>query len=259
MRGDDLLSHAQADGTHLLELASALRPLADLVTEDDGRPALEQLVRVAVARLPKAWCASLTVRRGGRVTTEAATDEVAVRADHLQDRLGCGPGADDSFTDAVYVCDDVAAEERWGRWGPQAQAELGVASVLWQRLTLPDDPGTVAALTIFSDVRHAFDKRAVGMGLVLASHGSLLVSAKLARGRAINLMQALESNREIGVAMGILMQRHRITREQAFDVLRVASQNSNRKLSAVAGEVADTGILEVERRSAPARARGSAV
>jgi AmiR/NasT family two-component response regulator len=56
-------------------------------------------------------------------------------------------------------------------------------------------------------------------------------------------MRALESNREIGVAMGILMQRHQLTREQAFDVLRGVSQDSNRKLSVVATEVADTGIL----------------
>ena len=54
--------------------------------------------------------------------------------------------------------------------------------------------------------------------------------------------------------MGILMQRHQISRDEAFDVLRTASQDSNRKLSAVASEVADTGILAVERRSV-ARAR----
>ena len=81
------------------------------------------------------------------------------------------------------------------------------------------------------------------MGLVLSSHGSLLVTAMLARGRATNLVRALESNREIGVAIGILMQRHQITREAAFDLLRAASQDTNRKLSAVASEVADTGML----------------
>jgi AmiR/NasT family two-component response regulator len=43
------------------------------------------------------------------------------------------------------------------------------------------------------------------------------------------------------------MQRHRLSREQAFDVLRVASQDSNRKLSVVASEVADTGTLDIRR------------
>jgi AmiR/NasT family two-component response regulator len=48
------------------------------------------------------------------------------------------------------------------------------------------------------------------------------------------------------------MQRHRLDREQAFAVLRVASQDSNRKLAEVASEVADTGILEIRRWPAAA-------
>ncbi len=62
-------------------------------------------------------------------------------------------------------------------------------------------------------------------------------------------MRALESNREIGVAMGILMEKERFTRAQAFDVLRVASQDSNRKLSDIAMDVASTGALQIRRRS----------
>ena len=87
---------------------------------------------------------------------------------------------------------------------------------------------------------------------MLATHGSLLVTAQLARDKAANLLKAMESNREIGVAMGILMHRHRLDREQAFAVLRVASQDSNRKLAEVASEVADTGILEIRRWPAAA-------
>ena len=58
-----------------------------------------------------------------------------------------------------------------------------------------------------------------------------------------NLQRALLSNREIGVAMGVLMTRHHVTRDQAFGLLRMASQNSNRKLHDVALEVTDTGAL----------------
>ena len=73
-----------------------------------------------------------------------------------------------------------------------------------------------------------------------------MVSEGLATNRANNLMKALQSNREIGVAMGILMQQHRFTRDEAFDVLRVASQNSNRRLAELAGEVVDTGVLIID-------------
>ncbi len=59
----------------------------------------------------------------------------------------------------------------------------------------------------------------------------------------------MDSNREIGVAMGILMHQHRLTRDQAFDLLRVASQDTNRKLADVAEDVADTGVLTIRRRA----------
>ena len=42
------------------------------------------------------------------------------------------------------------------------------------------------------------------------------------------------------VAVGVLMARHHLTREQAFDILRLAGQRTNRKVSDIAREVADT-------------------
>lgn len=41
------------------------------------------------------------------------------------------------------------------------------------------------------------------------------------------------------------MATHKVTREQAFDMLRIASQNSHRKLRDIAVEVADTGTLDL--------------
>ena len=78
---------------------------------------------------------------------------------------------------------------------------------------------------------------------MLATHGSLLVTAMMAREAAKNLAEALQTNREVGVAMGVLMHRHKLTREQAFDLLRLAGQDGNRSLADVATEVADTGDL----------------
>ena len=248
MRPDpDATTRDHEDSASLLDLAEAMRSLAGRATEADGRPALEELCRTTVERVPGASWASLTVLRGSKFSTEASTHESAVHADLLQYQIGSGPCVDAVLDDSVYVTDDVSSDERWPQWGKQVHDELGVCSVLSQRLNLLDDSGAIAGLNIYSVDRDAFDDRAVGMGLVLSTHGSLLVTAMLARGRASNLVRALETNREIGVAMGILMQRHTLTREQAFDVLRVASQDSNRKLADVATEVADTGILAIRR------------
>ena len=77
------------------------------------------------------------------------------------------------------------------------------------------------------------------------------MNTMLANDRARNLKLALESNREIGVAIGVLMHEHRLSQAQAFDVLRAASQDSNRKLADIALEVVDTGTLNI--RGWPAR------
>lgn len=117
----------------------------------------------------------------------------------------------------------------------------------------PMGAGVIAGLNIYSHAPGAFDEHARAIGLVLATHGGLLMNASLADDRARNLKLALESNREIGVAIGVLMHEHRLSREQAFDVLRAASQDSNRKLADIALEVGDTGTLNI--RGWPARPR----
>lgn len=66
-----------------------------------------------------------------------------------------------------------------------------------------------------------------------------------ADGRASNLQKALQSNRTIGTALGIVMASQAITAEQAFDELRRASQQSNRKLRDIADEVVYTGAPPV--------------
>ncbi len=58
---------------------------------------------------------------------------------------------------------------------------------------------------------------------------------------AEHLDQALASRDVIGQAKGILMERERLTSDQAFDLLRRASQMLNIKLREVADRVAETG------------------
>jgi AmiR/NasT family two-component response regulator len=62
-----------------------------------------------------------------------------------------------------------------------------------------------------------------------------------ATAHAEHLQRALVSNRQIGMAMGILMERHRLTHEQAFDRLRDLSQRSYVKLRDVAEHIVYTG------------------
>ena len=66
-----------------------------------------------------------------------------------------------------------------------------------------------------------------------------------ARDKIENLERALTSSRRIGAAIGVLMYRHKVTIDQAFELLRVASQVTHRKLRDVAEDVLTTGELNL--------------
>jgi AmiR/NasT family two-component response regulator len=55
------------------------------------------------------------------------------------------------------------------------------------------------------------------------------------------LEQAIESHRLIGNAVGVLIERHRITPQQGFEMLRQASLNRNVKLRELAARVVESG------------------
>ena len=68
------------------------------------------------------------------------------------------------------------------------------------------------------------------------------VVARRARAeKELQLQQAIESHRLIGHAVGVLIERHRITATQGFEMLRQASLNRNVKLRELAARVVETG------------------
>ena len=83
-------------------------------------------------------------------------------------------------------------------------------------------------------------QRTAGPAVELAA---LRTRAEAAEDRADNLERALLTNRRIGMAIGILLERLRVTEEQAFDVLRQESMRQNVRLAQVAEQVVYTGTL----------------
>jgi hypothetical protein len=82
------------------------------------------------------------------------------------------------------------------------------------------------------------------IGHLLVERAVALVQREQLVAKAENLHRALDSNREIGAAMGILMARHQLTGDQAFDLLRRTSQRAHRKIVSIAADVIETGQLE---------------
>ena len=69
---------------------------------------------------------------------------------------------------------------------------------------------------------------------------------QLLRNQTMHLERALETSRSIGAAIGIVMSTEKVTRERAFDMLRTASQDQNRKLHQIADDVIGVGTLETK-------------
>jgi hypothetical protein len=231
----------------LVQLCDAFSRLEPhLVAAAPAEDVLETITSNGLRVVKGAQHSAITRGRPGHLKTVAATSEVPLAVDSIQYDLGYGPCVDAIVDNTTYVCGDLADEERWPGFGKRAVEEVGIHSMLSFRMFLENDD-LIAGLNFYSSETDAFDENAVTVGLLMATHGALAMSALRQGETAAHLSRALESNREIGVAMGVLMSQHKINRDQAFDLLRITSQHTHRKLSQIAADVADTGTLDLPR------------
>lgn len=110
----------------------------------------------------------------------------------------------------------------------------------------------VDPLQQIADIRGAITAHAEPAALLGMLDGIAECIASLASQNA-HLEFALNTNRRVGAAMGILMIQHRIAEDAAFLLLRNASQRSHRKLRDVADDVVRTGEMPVGATDASAR------
>jgi ANTAR domain-containing protein/GAF domain-containing protein len=237
-----------------VQLAAVFADLErELTALSDAGSVLRLLTSRAVELVPGAEHAGITRGRDGRFETVAATDALVGAVDAIQYELRSGPCVDAILESTVFSAPDLRTDHRWPEFGARA-ADLGVLSMLSFRLFTENNPDLNAGLNLYATGPSAFDETSESVGMLFATHGALAVAGAAAQEKADNLVIALQNSREIGVAMGVLMTRHQTTREEAFNLLRIASQRMHRKLADVAAEVADTGTLPApaDRRSRPA-------
>lgn len=96
---------------------------------------------------------------------------------------------------------------------------------------------TLGALNLCSKAVDAFDDRTAAAGSVFAAHAAVALSRAL---HDEQMEEALQSRDVIGQAKGVIMAREGVGPDQAFDMLRRASQRLNVKLRDVARQVADS-------------------
>lgn len=234
----------------MIELSSELAALgADLRGPGDDDAALLHLTQLAVKHIDGCDWASVTVMRAGKGTTLAASDDMATVADALQYENEEGPCLSAAEDNSNYLLFDVESETRWPAFTAALAAQTPVRSVLSFQLPAEEH----SALNLFARVAGAYSPEDVTTATIFAAQASNLVALHHAQDKAANLERGLDTSREIGAAIGVLMAHHKITREAAFSLLREASQRMHVKLRDVASDVVETGTLPDQ--PAPANGR----
>ena len=199
---------------------------------------LDALVRWAVDRTPGAEACGLTLEEAGRGVTVTYSGDLAARGDERQYELDDGPCLEALRSGEVVAVADMADESRWGLY-PEHALEAGVHSTLSFPLSLGERGR--GALNLYASRPHAFTDAdgEAGRGWAGQASGAMLVAWQMAeREKAVgDLTQGMETRQVIGQAVGLLMAQRRCTADEAFELLKGASQRGNEKLRDVAARM----------------------
>jgi GAF domain-containing protein len=220
-------------------LALALADFArDVQRQPEADGVLRTVVDAALRIVPGTQEGSVSLVIGRRkVLAQAASGRLPLDVDALQEEVGQGPCMETAFEQHTVLAPDLAADLRWPRFSTRAAA-LGARSMLSFQLYVEGD--NLGALNLYSREVGAFDERSVDVGELFAAHAAVAYSAAQ---RQSALERALVSRQLVGQAQGILMERARLTADQAFAALTKASQDRNVKVAEVARRLVESGEL----------------
>lgn len=221
------------------------RLAARLYETEDVDEVLDRVVLATVTALDGCDQASVTALEAAGYRTVASSAAAASAADVAQYETGEGPCLDAAGGGTTYA--ESFPDPRWPNLGDRL-GDSGVGSALSNHVEAEGSGrqrGLVGSLNAYAGSPSAFDGEAQEIGVVLAAHASLAIRSVSQREALAELGDqlhaALGSRDVIGQAKGILMERYRLTPEQAFDALRRTSQRLNVRLAEVAQTLTETG------------------
>jgi GAF domain-containing protein len=227
--------------------AEALERLGRLTLREMSMDSLLQTVAdLAKQVMPGKPEASVSLLVRDRPTTIVSTGQLATDLDETQYDEGHGPCLHAARTGELTEIPDTRADDRWPDYTAHA-VEHGNLSSLSIPLAIDKDEQVTGALNIYARRPDAFDQASRSVATRFAPYAAVaagnLYAYQSARDMADNLQTALETRAVIDQAKGILMERHRLTADQAFQMLAHASMHTNRKVRDVAERLVHTGEL----------------
>jgi hypothetical protein len=205
---------------------------------------LQRVTGLASRVLPGEPVTSVTILERSKPITAAASGELALTLDETQYRLGSGPCLAAASTGRPSEIIDTRSAGEWREFAAYA-AEHGCDSVL--SYPFPTQERVAGALNVYARRSTASDPGTLDALARFASYAVVPVSNMYLYESAVDmvghLQTALDSRGVIDQAKGILMERFKLTADQAFRVLTRVSMESNTKVREVAERFVQTGAL----------------
>ena len=224
---------------HAVELGTRLGNIArELQHENDPDSVLAGIVHAALELVPHAADASISLVTGRHgIDSRAASSDLPRRVDALQNDTGQGPCLDASYEDLVVSVPDLSTDRRWPAFS-KAAFDAGARSMLSFPLFVNGD--RLGALNLFGKDVGVFDAESERIGAMVAAHAAVALAGSQ---QVSQLVRALDTRDLIGQAKGILMERYKITAQEAFLLLSRASSDMNVKLREVAEDLTVSGEM----------------
>ncbi|SDU79771.1 GAF and ANTAR domain-containing protein [Jiangella alkaliphila] len=220
-----------------LDSADFARIAADLHEAPDPERTLELVIEHACHAITCDRAGLVLSHKPGQLESAATTDAWVNKIDQLQGEHGEGPALWAMQHQATVLVDVIGVDPRWPQWAPAA-ADLGLRCVVSVRLF--SGARTLGALNLYATQSGAFDEDDVAVAEIFARHASIAIATT---GEEAGLRYAIDARHLVGLAQGMLMERHGLDADRAFAVLRRLSRDNNIKLRAVASQVITTGLL----------------
>ncbi|MCW2740930.1 MAG: Response regulator with antiterminator output domain [Blastococcus sp.] len=210
------------------------------------RSLLGEIAELARLSLPGTLQTSVTLLTGDHPSTVVVTGQLARDLDESQYGRGHGPCLHAAAHDEPVEIADMRTDTRWPGFAESAVARGCLSSL---SLPLPVHERVSGALNIYARDPENFDEPARQSAERFATYAAVVAGNMLvyesALERARNLEVALDSRAVIDQAKGVLMERFKLTADQAFQTLARASMETNTKVRDIAERFVETGDFQL--------------
>ena len=207
---------------------------------------LQTIADLARSVMPGDPEASVTLLVQDTPSTAASTARLAADLDVAQYDCGHGPCLHAARTGELTEIPDTRTESRWPDYVGRA-VERGNRGSLSVPLVMDGQEKIRGSLNIYARQPQAFDHDSRSVAARFATYAAVaadnMYAYQGARDLAHNLQRALESRAVIDQAKGILIERHKVTGDRAFELLVQVSMGLNVKVRDVADHLVRTGEL----------------